>query len=971
MSVEDITALPYYALYSRLPQFAARMEQTKYEEFKICCPFHREDTPSCHINLDTGRWYCFGRCSRGGGPKEIETVFGKVDNQSFNAKRKREKAPPQPPIDPAEVEQHHRRLLNNDDALISLEHMGIHSNTVERFKIGWTGERFVWPVIDEGGNYRNLRMYKPKATGGDKVVSYSAYIEGEQVTYGAHNTRLFPLQALDKQTCVFLCEGEKDALCLNDLGFAAVTATCGAGQWQPDTCNGPLAGKDVVIVYDIDDKGKSGASKVSILLKRVCRRVLIAHIPEEDLPDNGDVADFIAKDETFARNWFQQQLDVVSTLADIDELEELSGLGETKLPRLHDHAIKVDAHIIGKETTPYIAERGYHLVCPQSKGKMCDACPMNELNGEMEIIVNPDSKDLLYTIERTDLQIHSWIGDKAGIPRGCTVWDCQSVEEHKSSVEKILLSTTVDQRAYEGPSEYIQQMAYVVDAPVIPNSVYTLAGRMTNHPKDQSNVFIVTRATTSRLSIDTFTTTPEMHEQLKFFQPAEWTVDAITERLERRFDDLAANVTHIYRRPLTHLLIDLVSHSLLRFECFGRIPDRCWLEGYVGGDTRQGKSEAAKRLHAHYRAGELVVSENASLAGILGGAAKLGNGEWMVSWGKCPLNDRGWVTFDECQNIHLSIMGALSGMRSSGVAEIDKIRVERVNARARIVWLSNPRSDHAGVDSLSQGVLLAKDVFGRPEDIARLDLMSVVRARDIDGSVVHEDHSHIKHEHTTDLCHMLLMFAWSRTTSQIEFTPEAELAARDVSDRIATKYDCDIKLVEAMEQRFKVARVAGALAALTYSTEDGENLRIKECHVQAAESVLNRLFDDPAMSYNEYAKTFAGHQSVRNSNEIWTWAGNQPEELLRAVLTQTTIRLFDVQNYGDFNREEAQSNVSFLLQQRALFTNDSLDYVKNAEFVAIIRKSLAENHFAKAKTQPNSRRNGSTNGKPPAAAASI
>jgi hypothetical protein len=943
--MSDAQAQPYYALFSRLPGWEKKLDQANPYQFKICCPFHSEDSPSFHVNVDSGVWTCFGKCARSGGPKEVESYLGDTVDEPTKTKRTE---PEVPLIDWSIIDVGHKNLLANAEAIDKLHAMGITQETIVKHSLGHQGERYMWPIMDPDGKIHNIRLYKPGSGDGDKVISFTQMVDGKKVSYGSRNTRLFPEIVARENAGLFLCEGEKDALVLNSLGFAAVSVTGGAGQWSPELCNPLLQNKYVIIVYDVDDKGKAGARKVALILRRIARRVKIANLPDGGLPKNGDVADFIALDREIAKAWFQLQLDNILAATDEDP-EELDNLASTKLPKYHGHSVKVDAHVVGKETTPFTAERGYRLACPQSKGKICDSCPMNDNGGEMEFVVESASKELLYTIERTDQQIEVWLAEKSGIPRNCNLWDHESMDEHKSSVEKILLSTTVDQRSYDGPSEYVQQMAYVVDSPVVPNSVYTLSGRMTNHPKDQSNVLIVTKAETSRLSIDTFVTTPELHARLQFFQPREDTWQSIMDRVDHRMEDLADNVTHIYRRSNTHLIVDLVAHSLLSFECFGRIPDRCWLEGYVGGDTRQGKSEVAKRLHAHYRAGEIVVSENASLAGILGGAQKLGNGEWMVSWGKCPLNDRGWVTFDECQNISLQIMGALSGMRSSGVAEIDKIRVERVNSRTRILWLSNPRSDAITVDSLSQGIMLAKDVFGRPEDIARLDLMSVVRAADVDGSVVHEDHSGTTHNHTAELCHQLLMFAWSRKYNEINFTDEAALAARGVSERLGTRYNCDIKIVEPMEQRFKVARVAAAIAALTYSTEDGTMIEIRESHVMAAEQVFMRLFDDPAVAYNDYALSYSHRLAVRSRDEVWKWCGGQAEELLRTILNQSAIRMYDIQNYGDFTREEAQTNVSFLLQQRALFTNETLDYVKNSEFVAILRDALAQNHHAVAK----------------------
>jgi hypothetical protein len=933
-------------LFTALPGWDERQETPHPEQFKIRCPFHNEKTPSFAVNLETGRWRCFGQCSRGGGAAEIQQHLGiggalPVSKAAVKTGERVEL----PPIPESEVLKLHEELLASETALRKLDRMGLNQTTVERFKLGWNGNRYAWPVYDSQGVVRNIRLYKPGASG-DKVISFTMDVDGTKYSYGSGNNRLFPISSiLENQTnVVLLCEGEKDALTANQWGYAAVSVTAGAGEWQNEYCNAPLKNKHVIICYDIDNAGRKGARKVKQLLRFIAASVHIYDIPPEGLPDNGDFTDFFQHHGLNA----QQLLDRFITTAVVGGASsksfQLLGLADTKRPSYNNRRITVDAHVVGKQTTPFIAERGYRITCPVSRGKICNSCGLGgEASGDTVITIPADSKDVLYTIERTDAQVRQFIQESASIIR-CPLWTTEAVDDSRSSVEKIVLSTTVDQRNYESSSEYVQQIAYAVDIPIVSNSVYKFEGRMTSHPKDQSSVFIVTGASTSKLSIDTFEAVPEVHEELMSCRPAD-TVESIMEYLNARWSDLEANVTKIYMRRPIHIITDLVAHSLLRFSMFGRVPDRCWLEGYVGGDTRQGKSEVSKRLHNFYRGGELIVAENTSLAGLLGGAQKLANGEWMVSWGKCPLNDRGWVTIDECQNIPLSAMAALSGMRSSGVAEIDKIRVERVQARTRILWLSNPRSDNLNVDQLAQGIQLVPDVFGRPEDIARLDLVSVVRSRDVDFSVL-RNNPIVKSTYSSELCHTLLMFAWSRLPSDIKFTAEAEDMAMIHAEKISKKYFCDIKIVEAMEERIKIARIAGSVAALCYAINEQGILEITATHVEVASALLDRLLSDPAVAYDEYAAGYQSAETVKNREAILEWANRQNEELLRIILTQREMRMFDFQNYAACDKDSAQNMMSFLVMQRAMVLRNQA-YAKSAGFVTILRECLEKGIYAR------------------------
>lgn len=104
--------------------------------------------------------------------------------------------------------------------------------------------------------------------------------------------RLPELLQADRSFPVFIVEGEKDVDSLQRIG---VTATCnpqGAGKWK-DEYSELLAGAKCVILPDNDDPGEQHAAAVAKSLLPHAESVNILRLP--DLPDKGDVSDWIAK----------------------------------------------------------------------------------------------------------------------------------------------------------------------------------------------------------------------------------------------------------------------------------------------------------------------------------------------------------------------------------------------------------------------------------------------------------------------------------------------------------------------------------------------------------------------------------------------------------------------------------------------------------------------------------------------------
>ena len=113
---------------------------------------------------------------------------------------------------------------------------------------------------------------------------------------------LYKRSEVDKADEVLIVEGEKDVDNLLNIDFTATTCAMGAGKWR-DEYNKPLKGKNIVLLPDNDDEGRTHMAKVAQSLNGTAKSLKWLELP--GLPKKGDVSDFIAtfknKDEAAER----------------------------------------------------------------------------------------------------------------------------------------------------------------------------------------------------------------------------------------------------------------------------------------------------------------------------------------------------------------------------------------------------------------------------------------------------------------------------------------------------------------------------------------------------------------------------------------------------------------------------------------------------------------------------------------------
>lgn len=418
-------------------------------------------------------------------------------------------------------------------------------------------------------------------------------------------------------------------------------------------------------------------------------------------------------------------------------------------------------------------------------------------------------------------------------------------------------------------------------------------------------------------------------------------VMAVWHALDRVYDDLESNVLKIWGRRDVLLALDLAYHSLLQFTHRGQLVTRGWVEVIVPGDAGTGKSTIAERLLAHYRAGELRTGESMSVAGLVGGVDKVGERN-VMKWGIMPRCDSRLLIIDEAHAMPEETLGALTNVRSSGIAEITKIVQMQTRARVRKVWICNPTGWHTSILSFGFGILAVKEAIKRPEDIRRFDLAVLAAEGDIKRGEIdaHESMPAPPHRATSAACNLLVRWVWSRAPEQVEISKSSEAVARVFGRELAERYSSEIPLMIEAEAGLKLLRLGAAIAARTHSTDaSGELVLVEPYHVRAAAAFVRYCYDKPSCAFDAFSRP-----KIANPESVKTRLRAYGKKFLRALHAHQQVprSLFD-----DLlaDKETAHGLHRFLLLNGAL-QRAGRETVKTNEFVRLLNEMLLDPSIA-------------------------
>jgi hypothetical protein len=918
--------------------------QIRYErkdnELLVLCPFHEDHHPSGHIDISKQRftcWVCKTHCNliffiAKKLNKKVREIYQEVNKLTGTSKYLTH--------NPQDIETWHVELFKNKYFLDALAYRCIDEDLIRQYRLGvfTYGDNtsvIRIPIVNERGDYVAVKDYRPGVT---TVKKYSwAQIPVNKQRINPGDTRklrdcyLYPLDQLAYDT-ILVCGGELKAVAaanvLNKFGIGCISATGSETIPWTEFQAAHLTNKIAYVCFDIDKAGREGAEACCEIIKNYAIEVYNVLLPLDAASfPNGDINDYIRctnNDPNSLYNLLHSGLLPWKSKEEIDasinepviEVE----LSQAILASMTRKKIIVRSVISSMDTSPYSIPKDIIIRCTRDH-TYCTGCRMYRKYKEKEVqtVIGPDR-----------IEIIEMIGQKLifGIPLKCTTVTFVPISNYH--IEDVRISQQVDVTSRN--NEKSMQIAYCIgEGRLELNETYKMTGRMFPHPANQQVALLISSFEATQDALSSYKISNI--ERFKIFQPLEWTLASLKTKLDEIYTDLEANVTRIFCRRNYHIAIDLMYHSPL-FIVFEKSCMKGWTEVLVIGDSSQGKSKTIDNLIVHYGLGEKISCDGVTVAGLLGGVQQYGK-RYFATWGKIPTNDRRAMILEEFKGASYEVIGKLTEMRTSGIAELTKIEKRKTNARTRLLCISNPRFDRP-ISSYNYGIDTIKELIGDLEDIRRFDMCLLMERTEIDIEKLQTYRPSVLHTFTSELCHDLILFAW--TVQNVVFEDENYILTEAV--KLCHTYSDEIPIVDRGSMREKLARLSAALAVRTFSVRDENTLYVRNIHVEFIVEYLNTIYGASAFGYKEYSQNIFNAEKLIDPEAVkhFILADTPfPKEFVFQLIRTENIDVQLIQDILGWDMMTARRLLAMLNRHHALIRKDRF-YRKTTEFTIALKE---------------------------------
>ena len=934
---------------------------------KVRCPFHNDKDPSFQI-YDDGHYHCFGCGAHGGGPIHFEhkikgITFGEALRGLYGQNIGK-------PVELEVVQMQRDNLLDHPDLVERLQReRGWTKEVMGALALGFTKEMM------KGKEVIRLTVPVTNAYGITDCIYYHdvfGMIEGKgrktvEMQSGMNTAQLWPVKVLEDTEKIVLCEGVSDVITAFCHEIPAVTV--GAAGWKIKSEDvRRLAGKDVYICYDMDEAGRAGALQ---LMERLVRSGLPSSVRDVCLPmedeRHTDLTDWLHHEGhtvedfwTIAENSKRSSEDaptVVSLRSIAEGAEGISPSPSSSPPFVPLRTIhsserfktlwQTEAVVIGRSAQPLIAPRSILLQCRSVTPKCIKRgiCPFALADrNRMEVTVAPweegaEDQYILTLTEGTQNQKLNALKDFMGIPKGCSL---RMTTQKTYTVHKVLVAPPVTFEAAEDTMDMPQVLAYYYGDNVRCNVPYLFTGYTVEHPRSSVVTAVLIDAKSTATTLDAFKVTTEKVNELSAFRiPVD---DDLFERLMEYYQHCARSLSGIVGRDLLHMGADLVFHSPVSFFFAKEFVRKGPLDVILFGDPRTGKNYVVDSFQRYYQHGETLSGECITPMNLIGGIKTLSEFRGL-QWGRLVARHRDTVIIDEMSALSTEHIGLLSRIRSEGIANVDKEgHHQSADAICGILWLSNPR-DHRLLGEYTYGIKALQSLSPGPEDIARYDYAIAVAIDDVPaGDINKVNRIQEEHRFTQEQCHDLILWSKSRSPAQIKFSDEATSYIMEEACALGKKYTSKIPLVLSTNMRFKLAKIAAAIAAKTFSSDtSGEFMYVTKRHAECAVRFIQEIYATDTIGYelfSEVSKRFEHLDEETLEGKLKRYADLADIEYRHfcvLMMKHDQMSIDDMQSILSLDRSEATALRNLLVRYHCIARKGNW-YSKARGFNSYLRK---------------------------------
>ena len=703
----------------------------------------------------------------------------------------------------------------------------------------------LWKSYHGSSLCRNAKKY------GGKVTKQGGKVLGVK---GHNGLTLYPSDVLGvkkldlddaqsgEQRWLVLTGGELKAVYLNQNGVPATTFTGGEGRFTKAWLM-KFNGLDVDVCMDADKAGKDGAEIVAKELTKYARKVRIIDLPA------GDVNDYYRE-----KGW------------DFDDWDELPRRvvkdGSKRMSQLIKFKDLRDASLVGKEVqfrsivagsgdTPFFVPSEMHAIC--RKGSLtpipkCAECKLAHVGFESKIEI--PAEDLIAIRSKGPGRQEKHLREQvAGIPERCPHPDVTFKSLRIAEIGLVKDVDTINEWNEADQGQWFVQRVYYVDKGDIPeNEPVQCFGKIIADPVDSRATMVLRRMQQVRRSFEVDRVSATTEAMLACIPGGNRSPEAIAERIEWYTEEFEQRVTHIYEQRGLILGSLLLWFMPIRFKLFNKPNEKVSAEVLLIGDTRAGKTSVGKAMLRHFKAGRFVQCEGATFAGLVGGSGEHGSKKFFT-WGVLPSQDGGFVLMDEIDDIVRSgVFGQLTSIRSDGVASrVIAGGVRQASARLRMLMASNPLGNRR-MRTYSSTMYAVSELLKAPQDVARYEYAIGVYRPD-DPEIYNITPDERPTPYRSDYAAEHARWAWRQMPHLQGGVADKVMA---MSTMVSNEFR-ELVLLTASEARWKVARIACAVAALCYSTAGGRVL-VNEHHVDIAGQFLRSIYGSKEFAYDRYVK---------------------------------------------------------------------------------------------------------------------